>query len=97
MAPHEQFFESSAKVVGAGNAFAALGVSGRGDRADFSAVEIHSAQRLNIGESQLERGGLAGIQLKRVIRGYFRSHLIRIYRGLVAVNHIFVERIFHVG
>ena len=97
MAHHEQAVESSAKVVGAGNAFGALGLSGRGDGADFSGVEIHSAERLDIGESQLERDGLTGIKLKRVIRGYLRTQLFRIDGRLVALNDIFVECVFHIG
>ena len=96
MARHEQAVESSAKVVGAGNAFGALGLSGRGHGADFSGVEIHSAERLDIGESQLERDGLTGIKLQRVIRGYLGSHLLRIDRRFVAANHIFVESVFYV-
>src|SRR5204863_9546147 len=93
---HEQAVESSAKVVGAGNAFGALVLSVRGDGADFSGAEIHSAERLDIGESQLERDGLTGIKLKRVIRGYLGSHLLWIDRRFVAANHIFVEGVFHV-
>ncbi len=71
--------------------------AGRDESPHRARASIDPTQRLEVCEPQLKRDGLARIKLQRIVRRYFRSHLIRIDSGLVAINQIFVECVFYIG